>query len=1125
MKSLISRESHRREKRYSGVYHIQGGMVTDADLDERSRITQDRTDNLGDDSIKDGVPQAGGAVAVAADGSLSLREGVIYADGLRGVLTSESGEDPATPFALFSDQADFPESPGLPAAGNRVIYADIWERPVFPLEDPYLADAGLHGAVTAFRTRTMTQLKSAPLAALGQVEAGTDAFPRIGTAIVEVTPLNAEILADDCDPCAEVVSAEQTISNALWRLEVIGITGKPNVPGKVTLAWSVENAAAIATADVDHESFARNGKVYEYYSEITESHIGVFAKASDAKRPAFVADLGTPPDPAKDYNGKPWPYVRRWDGQAVIDTGGAAIAIKSKMGGGFQISVDDHGPRPKVKLLVGAFEATIDLLDAAIVVGDYWLVELRHSMPKDDRVNLIQDTPFGVNHHYCVLFRINAAGEIMPPTDAEIRKLSFPVLANLPATHVAFDNDCESGLFGDAENVQEALTELCDISADKVAFKSNCQELYGAAADVQTALDALCKIDFSVRGSFRLLFDWGVICGIVPSLVKIKTGRVNIPAGAFIDRAGEVRQYKGQAIDLSSLNLNENILFGTAQSLQRVLAKGEVCLALAALEGGEVSIHVVPHSLAFGPDDPGFSEILKKCLEEKQTIDLDKVILDLSGEEQLVALKIVNTASGGGAFGGSAKLTQAEADLAAVFNGKLSREFKKRATEEEVSIFTARGKKAEEDIPVGAALGSAAEVRNMQLATATFEVFTASDEERMRRCLCQALFPTCPPDLGEAPFFVPIARLRGSYRQNKFLLDEVCPFSCRKQAMTWRSLQYFIGETRGKLAEKLSTICCVQEDPIVTKPPVIYDPGKYVDFRALEFLNEYRIFEEDLGRPPGPVIDPLIRFSADDLSLEEATKVVVGNGFELGGTIDIDDERAFELIESMSVGITPTDRLASGGNLRRGDKVALLVQDGIVRGHVLLERGSGKLPFATEVVEPGFAISPEEELKASNLIAATEIAKEDLVELASLREALSADVIALTENVAALGQEREEIAAAITIAEGQLGDLAETQAAMTEAIEVVNVAVAAAEESRKTIVAAVRAAQPITVVTGTENVELIAKFAAVGVFTMADLSKMSEATITDLKVTNDVNKNVSRRLRARAAGFLANPIG
>ena len=60
MKAQISRESHRPSKRYSGVYHIQGAMVTDADLDERSVITRERTDNLGDDTIRDGVPEIGG---------------------------------------------------------------------------------------------------------------------------------------------------------------------------------------------------------------------------------------------------------------------------------------------------------------------------------------------------------------------------------------------------------------------------------------------------------------------------------------------------------------------------------------------------------------------------------------------------------------------------------------------------------------------------------------------------------------------------------------------------------------------------------------------------------------------------------------------------------------------------------------------------------------------------------------------------------------------------------------------------------------------------------------------------------------------------------------------------------
>ena len=46
--------------------------------------------------------------------------------------------------------------------------------------------------------------------------------------------------------------------------------------------------------------------------------------------------------------------------------------------------------------------------------------------------------------------------------------------------------------------------------------------------------------------------------------------------------------------------------------------------------------------------------------------------------------------------------------------------------------------------------------------TAIFAAFTQTDEERLRRCLCDNLFPACPPELGKAPYFVPISCLRGS---------------------------------------------------------------------------------------------------------------------------------------------------------------------------------------------------------------------------------------------------------------------------------------------------------------------------------------------------------------------------
>lgn len=1116
MKSLISRESHRPEKRYSGVYHIQGGMVTDADLDERSRITQDRTDNLGDDTIKDGVPSAGGAVAIGAGDALSLQEGVIYADGVRGVLEAMDGANLAQPLDLFSAQADFHfVSPSVPANGKHIIYADIWQRPVYPLEEPYLADPGLHGAVTAFRTRTMTQLKSAPQAAIGDIEDGSGDFPQIGSARMSVTALNAEILADDCDPCADVVSAEQTIANALWRLEVIDVAGTPEAPGTITLAWSIENAAVIAKPDVSHEDFERAGKVYEFFSEITESHIGVFANAADAKRSAFVDDMSTTPAPTTNHDGKPWPYVRRWDGQAVINTGTATVT--SSLGSGFTISMAGK----IITLRVGAFEAKLRLNGAAVVAGDYWLVELRRLASKDDRVKLVKETPYGVVHHYCTLFRVDA-GVIETPTDAEVRKLSFPGLSDFPATHASFDNTCPK-LYDDAENVQEALDNLCAISAEDIAFKSNCPELYDDSDNVQAALDALCKIDFSVHSSFRLLFDWGVICGLIASLVEIGTGKVRFTPGSFLDRSGRVTKFGGGLFDLSTFKLKEEIQFNTANQLNAALKKDEVCLALAAKDGGQVSVHVVPSSIAFGPDDPGFIERFEQCIAEKKRIDLPDKFKKLPQKERAVAEKILIASSSERAFVGSAKLTEAEALLAAKFNDRLFDEFKDAASAEETKTYRARIVQAKQDNPISGVQGVARQVRQMQRASAVFGAFLISDDDRLRRCLCQALFPTCPPELGNAPFFVPIACLRGNYEANQFRLTEVCNFCCRKQAMTWRSLQYFIGDGRDKLAKAFADICCGRKPDVVdiVKPGLRYDPDKYSEVSLTRLAEEHDWTGAFLDRPKLSLTDYKTRITVNDLSEQDAKKTLIGNGIEVAVSVDIDKEDAFEIIVDKSTGVTAADQLISAGTVRPGDKVGLLLQDGVARGYILLERGSGKLPFPTQTAK----ITEAEAEKAENLVAATSNARNELSELVTLRESLAENVDRLRADVEALGTERENSVAALSEVENQLTRLAETRTAITRDIELVNTELTAAEENRRKIVLAVREGQPVTVVTGTEDSALISRLAAAGITTLGEIANLTPAKIRTLVDSGVIKVTAARKLQREAASFLNKPLG
>jgi len=1120
MKSLISRESYRPQKRYSGVYHVQGSMVTDADLDERSRISQDRTDRLGDDTIKNGVPVVVGAVAIGAGNALSLQEGLIYADGVRGVLTADSGANLNTPMALFSAQADFPLSPPLPNSGEQIIFADLWERPVYPLEDPYLADAGLHGAVTAIRTRTMTQLKAAPLVSLADIEGGTGAFPQIGSAKLSVTPLNAVILADDCDPCADVVSAEQTVANALWRLEVIDVTGTPAAPGEITLAWSIENAAAIAVSNVAHDDFERTGMIYEFFSEITESHLGVLADATQAKRSAFVDDMSTPPPPLTDQNGAPlpWPYVRRWEGQAVINMGTATVM--SQLGGGFQISVAGQ----KVTLRVNAFEVELDLAGAAVMAGDYWLVELRRFASLADRIRLVQETPVGVVHHYCTLFRVDGTGAILPPTDEEIRKLSFPALSDLPATHVGFDNNCAK-LYADAENLQQALDNLCDISADDIAFEPTCPELYDNVQNVQDALDALCNIDFSVHASFRLLFDWGVVCGIVPSLVKPGASGINITAGAFLDRSGRISRFDGVTVELSTLELKKQILFNTEKTLAAALKKGDACLALAAQAGGKVAVFVVPTSLAFGPDDPGFRESVLKCLKEKDVIKMDDFVSKLPQKQVAVANKILITSSGQKAFSGSAKLTEAEAKEAVVVNDKLFKLFQKTASKEETETLKTRIEQAKKDNPIGNTQGTARQVRQMQQATAIFAAFLKSDDERLRRCICQALFPTCPPPLGKAPFLVPIACLRGGFDGGAFFIDEVCPFCCRKQAMTWRSLQYFIGDSRDQVARVFARVCCGRENEDDgnggVKPDLHYNPGKYSNIVAADLIDEYQLKEAFVGRPPKSPTDIKKKVAVNDLSEADAKKTLLGNGIEIAATIDVDDEMAFKTIEGKSIGISAADQLISAEMVRPGDKVGLLLQDGVARGYVLLEKGSGKLPFPTKTA----LISKQDELKAKELITSTNTARGELTDLNTMREVLSADVTRLKADVDVLNAAKEKSAAEVKLVETQLVELAKTRAAITKEIETVNTELASAEENRKAILIAVREGQPVTILTGTKDPAMIARLAEVGVFTVKDFAKLTAAQIRKFSAAGVFKVTEANKIKKDAINFINRSLG
>jgi hypothetical protein len=1097
-------------------------MVTDADLDERSDIVKARTDALGHDALRDGVPATGGAVTISGT-AVALGEGIVYADGVRGVVAAAPGASLSGPLVIFGQQADLPLGPALPAAAA-IVYADIWERPVFALEDSYLADPGLHGAETAYRSRTMTQLKAAPLADAAAIEAGSGRYPSIGDAVLAVAPRDPETSIDECDPCADVVTAEQRIANALFRLEVVAVEGPPDAPARVHLAWSAENGAAIAPAAVSPEEFERAGRVYEFFSGITESYMGAFADPGDVRASAFVDDLEATPSPAQDHDGNDWPFVRRWDGHAIIDVGAGAVA--ATLGSGFTVGFDGT----TVTLNVDAFDAELTLAGHRVLRGDYWLVELRTFAAAAARVRLVQATPVGIRHHYCLLVRTES-GAIQPLTDAEERRLSFPPLSALPASHVGFVNNCPK-LYADAENVQEALDELCAISADDIGFDpSNCPALYDEAKTVQAALDRLCRLNFSIETVLRLLMDWGVVCGLTVRLVKQFGSEVVIAPGWFLDRAGRLVMFKGGQIDFNKLKRHPPDM--RDEVFIKLLRDGGICLAVAEDPDapGQASAYLVAHELAFGPADPSLLEVFRQCLEGQKRLKIGDRTGALDPRMRAIVDKVAIVAAHDDTLSGAQRLEAGEAEAAKAFSLGLLEEYRAFADPEDIARVERDWAEIEERFG-GGAVGETREVRLMQLEAARLGALLLNDQQRAERCLCAAIFPPCPPELGKPPFFVPIARPIAVF-DGGILLLQVCMHACRKQALTWRKIQYVMKDWRATLAERLAAICCRDEDDKPDGPKsfgtrLVYDP-KLEERSLFELTERYQLIEGALA-PPGRSI---FRVQPDvhDLSVAAATDVMTGNGADVAGVVDIDDPKAIEAIKGTSGTFSAIDQLGDPGVLQPGDKVALLVQDGVARGYVVVERGAGKYIFETRSEQQKRPTLDRDQAKrlgdlASRLgkVTDTEVKLTSEIDtLARTGEQLSGDFDRLKEEVAALSAERTQTEKAVAAARAELGELVKAQQAATAAIAAARKELEATDARRTEFVLTMRRNQPMASL-GAVQPASANRLAQAGILSVGDAADLKDEDLTRLVEQRVLSRAEAKALTEAVQAFLARDV-
>jgi hypothetical protein len=295
MKGDFSRQTFDRRKHYSGVLMQQGRVQTDADWNEQEQMLRRRTQIEARDVIgRCGGPEghAGFAISVAGK-KLSIGAGRYYVDG----ILCECEDD-----TVFAEQPDLPSAPDplellqKANATRGLLYLDVWERHITPLDDALLREVALGGPDTATRVKTVWQVRVLPVsgddakvaalrkkrtqvqkkiaelqasggnpeelqtlqAELAKVEAAIAEFatPGCGSPFKEwdelvadpERTLNARAQAPPppTGPCIVPPTAGyRRLENQLYRVEV----HTPGVPGTATFKWSRDNGSVVTSIE------------------------------------------------------------------------------------------------------------------------------------------------------------------------------------------------------------------------------------------------------------------------------------------------------------------------------------------------------------------------------------------------------------------------------------------------------------------------------------------------------------------------------------------------------------------------------------------------------------------------------------------------------------------------------------------------------------------------------------------------------------------------------------------------------------------------------------------------------------------------------------------------------------
>ena len=387
MKGDFSRKTFDEKKHYSRVLMQQGRVQLDSDWNEQVDINLHYLRRLAQDLIgRHGTPANNdGFKIITKQGDYVIGSGHYYVDG---ILCENEIDVKATgqPYLPLDKNGLNPAQPT--ESGTYLVYLDVWERHITPLDDPEILEPALEGMETTTRAKIIWQVK------VKKVKPKT-----VKQKVDCIETLEDQNKKGSMRARTNPSSGYSGLENNLYRVEIHGegVTGSTDSP---TFKWSKNNGTAVARikdlskneitlleSNIPNNLFNAGDWV-----EVTDDRHelwgipGVFTRIVEVKDNILkhsVSSVNEESITNENFSQGFNPKVRRWDGEenpVTLDTP-CEDWIELENGIEIQFSKGHYS------------------------TGDYWLIPSRPKELLWKTVNGLHKhkLPDGVDHHCCPL--------------------------------------------------------------------------------------------------------------------------------------------------------------------------------------------------------------------------------------------------------------------------------------------------------------------------------------------------------------------------------------------------------------------------------------------------------------------------------------------------------------------------------------------------------------------------------------------------------------------------------------------------------------------------------------------------------------------------------------------------